>query len=94
MIATLSHCDLFVGNDSGPAHIAQALGIPAVVVASGTNEYEKWGIWLKPSRVLKYSVPCSPCHLRHCNVAGHPCMSEISAAQALEALQELTLEVR
>ena len=93
MIAMISQCHLFIGNDSGPSHIAQALGIPAVVIASGTNEYEKWGIWTEPSKVLKHEVPCSPCHLRDCNVEGHPCMSQISADQVSEAMQELVSEV-
>ncbi len=93
MIAMLSHCHLFLGNDSGPSHIAQALGIPVVVLASGTNEYDKWGIWADPSKILKHEVPCSPCHLRYCNVEGHPCLSQISSAQAFEAVQELISEV-
>ncbi len=90
MIAALSCCDLFIGNDSGPSHIAQALGIPLVLIASGTNEYEKWGVWSKSSTVLKYSVPCSPCQLKHCNVEGHPCMSQISPDQVWQAAFSLT----
>ena len=89
MIAVLSWCHLFLGNDSGPSHIAQALGIPAVVVASGTNEYEKWGIWREPSKIAKHAVPCSPCHLRNCNVEGHPCMSEIKVDEVFRFGEEL-----
>lgn len=93
MIALLSQCCLFIGNDSGPSHIAQALGIPAVVITSGTNEYEKWGIWREPSRILKNPVPCAPCHLKHCNVEGHPCMSQISPEQVSGVAEELIAEV-
>jgi heptosyltransferase-2 len=93
MICVMSRCHLFIGNDSGPSHIAQALGIPAVVVASGTNEYEKWGIRSKPSRILKHAVPCSPCHLRDCNVEGHPCLSEISVDEVYQTVQEFLSEV-
>lgn len=89
MIAVLSWCHLFLGNDSGPSHIAQALGIPAVVIASGTNEYEKWGIWREPSKIVKHAVPCSPCHLRNCNVEGHPCMSEIKVDEVFHFGEEL-----
>lgn len=89
LVAVLSYCHLLIGNDSGPSHIAQALGVPAVVLASGTNVYERWGIWREPSRILKHAVSCSPCHLSHCNVAGHPCMSGISVDQVLEAAEEL-----
>ena len=94
MIAVLSRCHLFIGNDSGPSHIAQALGIPAVVIASGQNEYDKWGIWTEPSRILKHQVPCSPCHLRYCNVEGHPCMSRISVEGVFQAAQGLSAGAR
>lgn len=89
MIAMMSQCHLFIGNDSGPSHIASALGIPAVVIASGTNLYERWGIWREPSRILKHAVPCAPCHLPQCNVPGHPCMSEISPEQVFQAVEEM-----
>lgn len=89
MTAVLSWCHLFFGNDSGPSHIAQALGIPAVVIASGTNEYEKWGIWREPFKIAKHTVPCSPCHLRNCNVEGHPCMSKIKVDEVFHYGEEL-----
>lgn len=89
LIAVLSHCHLLIGNDSGPSHIAQALGVPVVVAASGTNVYERWGIWRQPSRILKHEVPCAPCHLSVCNVPGHPCMSEISVNQVSKVAEEL-----
>lgn len=89
MIALLSQCDVFIGNDSGPSHIAQALGIPSVIIASGTNEYDKWGIWRKPSEILKYNVPCAPCHSPSCYVEGHPCMSHISVEQVYNSIQDM-----
>jgi len=89
MIAVMSQCDAFIGNDSGPSHIAQALKIPALVVASGTNEYDRWGIWNQPSIVLSNPVSCAPCHLQECNVEGHPCMAQISSEQVFQALKQL-----
>lgn len=89
LIGVLNQCRLFVGNDSGPSHIAQALGIPAVVLASGTNEYERWGLWREPKRILKHAVPCAPCHLDRCNVSGHPCLAHISTDSVVEAAIEL-----
>ncbi|OGX06693.1 MAG: hypothetical protein A3G87_00985 [Omnitrophica bacterium RIFCSPLOWO2_12_FULL_50_11] len=89
MIAVLHCCRLFVGNDSGPSHLAHALGLACVVIASGTNEYERWGIWREPVTIRKHEVPCSPCHLPVCNVAGHPCMSEISVDDVLATIQSV-----
>ena len=90
MIAVLNFCHLFVGHDSGPSHLAQALNVPSVILASGTNEYHKWGIWHKSSRILSHSVPCAPCHLSVCIVEGHPCMSQIKVHEVLNAVNELT----
>jgi ADP-heptose:LPS heptosyltransferase len=89
LISILSWCHLFYGNDSGPSHLAQALGVPTVVIASGTNEYEKWGIWREPLRVAKHAVSCSPCHLKNCKVENHPCMSEITADEVFHFGEEL-----
>ncbi len=89
MISVIARAHLFIGNDSGPSHIAQALGIPAIVIASGTNEYDRWGIWQQPSKVLSHAVSCAPCHLMECNVEGHPCMSQISGEQVFEEAKRL-----
>jgi ADP-heptose:LPS heptosyltransferase len=43
---------LFVGNDSGPAHIAAAFGVPEVVIF-GPSDSEVWAPWKTPARVLK-----------------------------------------
>lgn len=47
----LSTAGLFVGNDSGPAHMAAALGIPVAVVF-GASDQRIWGPWKTPSEVL------------------------------------------
>ncbi|GEM_PF-603096 len=93
MISIIGQANIFVGNDSGPSHIAQALGIPVLVIASGTNEYEKWGIWRQPSKILSHAVSCAPCHLNECVVEGHPCMSNISGEDAFRAVKQLFSEV-
>ena len=44
--------DLFIGNDSGPAHIAAAFGVPGLVLF-GPSDEETWAPWRAPSQVLK-----------------------------------------
>ncbi len=78
----------FVGPDSGPAHIASALGVPTVFLFSGTNVLERWRPLSASATILRNEVPCSPCHLELCPVPGHPCMSGISADQVMRALEE------
>jgi heptosyltransferase-3 len=76
---------LFIGPDSGPAHLASALGTPAVFLYSGTNEFSRWKPLAENAVVLKNKVVCEPCALRVCVVAGHPCMSGIRVEDVLGA---------
>jgi len=79
----------FVGFDSGPTHIAAALGVPTVFLYSGTNAYEQWKPLFDNAFVLRHPVACSPCGLEVCNVKGHPCMSGIKPERALKILERI-----
>jgi ADP-heptose:LPS heptosyltransferase len=79
----LEKCDLFVGADSGPAHVAAAHGVRSLVLFSGTNELNEWKPLSESSWVLRHEVPCSPCHLRACPKPKHYCMEGITPEGAL-----------
>ena len=81
----------FVGPDSGPSHIAAALGVKTVFLFSGTNDFERWKPLSENAFVLKHPTKCTPCYLDTCNVKGHPCMSEIKPDRVMRVL-ELALE--
>ncbi|MBI4711329.1 MAG: glycosyltransferase family 9 protein [Candidatus Omnitrophica bacterium] len=81
----LDVCDVFIGNDSGPAHIAAAQGLEVILLASGTNDIRLWHPWTEQLNLLQYEVPCSPCGLDLCPVEGHPCVEHITVDQALNA---------
>jgi ADP-heptose:LPS heptosyltransferase len=49
--SVIAGASLFVGNDSGPAHMAAALGVPAVVIF-GASDPAIWGPWRTASRVV------------------------------------------
>lgn len=83
---TAKRLSAFVGVDSGPAHLAAALGVPTVFLYSGTNSFEEWRPLSEPATVLRREVPCSPCALSVCNVEGHPCLSGIDAVQVIRAV--------
>ncbi len=70
--ALLAVCDLFVGNDSGAAHVAAAVGVPAIVIF-GPTDPERTRPLGPHAVVLREAVSCSPCHLRDCPV-DHRCM--------------------
>jgi heptosyltransferase-3 len=54
----MQNAKLFIGNDSGPAHIAAAFGIPQVVIF-GPSDAESWAPWRTKSAVLKAEGPIS-----------------------------------
>ncbi len=76
--ALLERADLFVGADSGPAHLAACSGVPSVILFSGTNRARQWRPWSRRALVLKHDVPCRPCHHKTCPLADHPCMTGLS----------------
>ena len=82
-------CDIFIGNDSGPSHIAAAQGLEVVLLASGTNNMQYWYPWTERLSLLQHEVPCSPCELSVCPIEGHPCMEMISVEQAFDAFQSV-----
>ena|GEM_PF-360287 len=91
LAALLAQCDLFIGADSGPAHLAAAVGARTVAIFSGTNHPHQWAPWGRAVSLLCRPPACSPCHRQQCALADHPCMvgvqpSEV-AAIAAEHLQ-------
>jgi ADP-heptose:LPS heptosyltransferase/GT2 family glycosyltransferase len=61
--ALLRGCDLFVGNDSGPKHLAAALGVPTVGIHSGSVDPFEWGPVGPTAIALHRDMTCSPCYL-------------------------------
>ena len=82
----LDVCDIFIGNDSGPAHIAAAQGLEILLLVSGTNAIRLWHPWTEQLTLLQYEVPCSPCGAEICPVKSHPCVEQITVDQAYDAL--------
>ena len=89
LAALLGEADLFVGADSGPAHIAAAMGTPSVVLFSGTNRSECWRPFGPHVQVLSHPVSCAPCHRQRCPLANHPCMAGIRPAAVLDAARQV-----
>jgi heptosyltransferase II len=80
-------CDIFLTNDSGPMHIASALGVPTVAVFGATDD-EATGPTGGSSRVVREPVECSPCLLRECPI-DHRCMTAVSATNVASAALSL-----
>jgi heptosyltransferase II len=86
-------CDVYLTNDSGPMHIASALGVPTVAIF-GATDHEATGPTGAHSRVVRHRVECSPCLLRECPI-DHRCMMRVTAEQVAEvALSLVEIEKR
>ncbi len=75
-------CSLYLTNDSGPMHVATALGVPTIAVFGATDEHATGpsGSW---ARVVRQPVDCSPCLLRECPI-DHRCMTRVDTARVVE----------
>jgi heptosyltransferase-2 len=84
LAAVLRRAELFLGADSGPAHVAAATGTPVLALFSGTNDPNQWRPWGREVAVVRHSPACSPCHRETCPWADHPCMRAISPAMVAD----------
>ncbi|HEX4771259.1 MAG TPA: lipopolysaccharide heptosyltransferase II [Bryobacteraceae bacterium] len=80
-------CELYLTNDSGPMHIASALGVPTTVIFGATDE-EATGPTGPRSQVVREPVECSRCLLRECPI-DHRCMTRVSAQRVADVAFDL-----
>ncbi len=84
----LSASDFFVGGDSGPLHLAAALGIPALGIYGPTSS-EGVGPVASQVRFLNTNYPCQPCYQdTRCDFQ-HRCLATISRAAIRSSLRQL-----
>jgi len=83
----LARARALVSNDSGPMHLAGAVGTP-VVAMFGPTDPGLTGPVGSPSRVLDRYVFCSPCFLKECPYR-HECMRGIGVESVMEAVMQL-----
>lgn len=87
LMALLKLCRVLLTNDTGPMHVAAAVGTP-VIVPFGSTSPELTGPGLPGDRrhyFLKSGVPCSPCFRRECPI-DFRCMNGISSERVVQAL--------
>jgi ADP-heptose:LPS heptosyltransferase len=93
--ALLEQCDLFIGNDSGPMHLAAAVGTPVVAVF-GPSNWAAWGPYVpadepSPHAIVRRDLPCMPCFYRAHSLGlregcgPRPCLTGLSADPVLAA---------
>lgn len=90
LAALLSELDLYLTNDTGPSHIASAMGVPSVTIF-GPADVRRWSpLDGARHRIVHKPVECSPCSHRICPI-DHRCLAGIGVGDVLEvAEQQLT----
>jgi len=88
--ALASRAHLFVGNDSGIAHIAAAAGAPCVVIFGSSNVVH-WRPWTtNPNEVVREEMPCQPCHGYFCAEFEKPeCILRIPVERVVGAIDRI-----
>jgi lipopolysaccharide heptosyltransferase II len=86
--ALASRADIFVGNDSGIAHIAAAVNTPSVVIFGSSNRHH-WHPWTDaPNEIVFNDFPCQPCPGYTCDAFGDPkCIKSIGVQQVIRAVE-------
>jgi ADP-heptose:LPS heptosyltransferase len=90
LVGVLARADLLLTNDTGPMHLAAALGTPVLALFGATDPVVSGPAGPGPRVLVHDPEPCSPCFLRDCPIPGHPCLAKIGSARVLrEAVQLL-----
>ncbi|MEV0158401.1 glycosyltransferase family 9 protein, partial [Micromonospora sp. NPDC050686] len=81
---------LVVGN-TGPAHLAAAVGTPVVSLFAPTVPYGQWGPYRVPAvRLGDAGAPCRDTRAARCPVPGHPCLGGVDPGDVVAAVRLLT----
>jgi len=84
----VSRATLFVGNDSGPVHLAAALKVPTIAVM-GTSEIDRYRPWGERVEVCYRPVRCGPCYLNNCYMPENICLQPVEVEEVLEKIDKL-----
>ncbi|CUU56220.1 ADP-heptose:LPS heptosyltransferase [Parafrankia irregularis] len=81
---------IVIGN-TGPAHLAAAVGTPVISLFAPTVPAERWAPYADRGVVLgDLDIDCAGCRARRCPVPGHPCLSTVTVSDVLAAVEAVT----
>lgn len=91
--ALAARARLFVGNDSGIAHMAAAVGAPSVVIF-GSSNVDHWRPWAKaPAEIVREELDCQPCHGYFCEKFEQPeCIRRVPVERVMAAADRVLRE--
>jgi heptosyltransferase-2 len=88
LAAALKMCRLLLTNDTGPMHLAAAVGTPLIVPFGSTSPELTGPIFSTQAQILRNPVPCAPCFRRECPIDLR-CLNGIETAKAVEAARRI-----
>ena len=87
----LARADAVVVGNTGPAHLAAAVGTPVVSLFAPIVPAERWAPFGVPVELLgRQNAPCRGSRARVCPVPGHPCLASVRADEVVAAVDRLT----
>ena len=90
LAALIAGADALIVANTGPAHLAAAVGTPVVSLFAPTVPFSKWGPYRVPVvRLGDAAAACRDTRATRCPVAGHPCLSGIEPDDVLSAVRRL-----
>lgn len=93
LAGVLRSADVVVSGNTGPAHLAAAVGTPVVSLFAPVVPAERWAPHGVSTILLgDQQAPCAGSRARHCPVPGHPCLDDVTATDVVLAVQKLLKE--
>jgi lipopolysaccharide heptosyltransferase II len=84
LAALIERAPVLVANNTGPVHVAAAVGTPVVDLYALTNpQHTPWGV---PNRVLYHDVPCRYCYKSVCPEGHHDCLRRVEPGAVVSAV--------
>ena len=93
-IAVMKKCRFYLGNDTGPMHLANSAGIPCVALFS---DRETWGTWFPEGnshKIIIHRLPCEGCMLENCPKGNPaPCFEAITLEEVENAVDDMMKQI-
>jgi ADP-heptose:LPS heptosyltransferase len=89
LAGVLARAEAVAVANTGPAHLAAAVGTPVVSLFAPTLPWVRWRPWGVPQELLNRDVACAGCRATDCPVPGHPCLGGVEPAEVADAVERL-----
>ena len=90
LAAVIAGAEAAVVGNTGPAHLAAAVGTPVVSIFAPTVPARWWRPWGVPHVLLgQQDIACAGCRARRCPFPDHPCLSSVTVSDVMDALERL-----